>query len=323
MSDNPHDALFQFTFSSVEHAAAVLRSALPAEVAERIDWSTLAPMPGSFVDAKLDGRRSDLLFAATLAGHPSLLYLLFEHQSYGDELLLLRLLEYMTRIWRAYLQDHPKAKRLPIILPVVLHHSERGWRAATKLDQLLAGDDTLLAVVGRFVPRYEIVLDDISELDGEALRKRAITALGKFVLYLFRYARTPKELFEGMSRWREVIIEVTEAPRGGDAISAVLMYLQTISRKSEEEVIMAIQDSTDESFADQTARMKKFLDAMGLLQGLAALVRQFERRLGRALSAEERGKLANRLRDEGPEKVGDVILDLEKAELAAWLNGSG
>lgn len=244
MSDNPHDALFQFTISSVEHAAAALRSALPAEVAEKIDWSTLAPMPGSFVDAKLDGRRSDLLFSATLAGHPSLLYLLFEHQSYGDELLLLRLLEYMTRIWRAYLQDHPKAKRLPVILPVVLHHSERGWRAATKLDQLLAGDDALLALVGRFVPRYEIVLDDISELDGEALRKRAITALG-------------------------------------------------------------------------------YREERGFQKGLAPIVRLFERRLGRALSAEERRKLADRLRDEGPEKVGDVVLDLEAAALATWLHGSG
>jgi hypothetical protein len=50
MAGNIHDALFKATFSQVEHAAGELRRALPAAIAARIDFSTLALCAGSFVD---------------------------------------------------------------------------------------------------------------------------------------------------------------------------------------------------------------------------------------------------------------------------------
>jgi hypothetical protein len=57
----------------------------------------------------------------------------------------------------------------------------------------------------------------------------------------------------------------------------------------------------------------------GVKKGLAPLAHQFERRLGRPLAADEQARLAERLRKEGPEKVGDVVLDLSADELCAWL----
>jgi flagellar biosynthesis/type III secretory pathway protein FliH len=57
----------------------------------------------------------------------------------------------------------------------------------------------------------------------------------------------------------------------------------------------------------------------GLAEGLRPLVRLFERRLGRVLTDAERGALASRLDVVGPERLGDVVLDLDSAALAAWL----
>ena len=57
----------------------------------------------------------------------------------------------------------------------------------------------------------------------------------------------------------------------------------------------------------------------GRHEGLRPLVRQFERRLGRPLSDAERGALASRLDVVGPDRLGDVVLDLDSAALAAWL----
>jgi hypothetical protein len=37
------------------------------------------------------------------------------------------------------------------------------------------------------------------------------------------------------------------------------------------------------------------------------------------LSADERATLTERLREQGAERVGDVLLDLSREELAAWL----
>jgi hypothetical protein len=56
-----------------------------------------------------------------------------------------------------------------------------------------------------------------------------------------------------------------------------------------------------------------------LQQGLAPLVHQFERRLGRSLTLAERAMLLKRLRDQGPERVADVVLDLPREQLTSWL----
>jgi hypothetical protein len=57
----------------------------------------------------------------------------------------------------------------------------------------------------------------------------------------------------------------------------------------------------------------------GLEAGVRPTVHQFERRLARELTATERATLLERLRKEGAERLGDVVLDLSPEDLAAWL----
>ncbi|WP_437635646.1 Rpn family recombination-promoting nuclease/putative transposase [Sorangium sp. So ce854] len=81
MTPTPHDALFKSTFSQPEHAAAALRQVLPAALAARIDFASLALQSGSFIDEKLAASHSDLLFSARLEEASLFIYVLFEHQS--------------------------------------------------------------------------------------------------------------------------------------------------------------------------------------------------------------------------------------------------
>jgi len=57
----------------------------------------------------------------------------------------------------------------------------------------------------------------------------------------------------------------------------------------------------------------------GIEQGLMPLLHQFERRLGRALTPEEHRALRDRFDGLGGSRLGDVVLDLPAAALAAWL----
>lgn len=57
----------------------------------------------------------------------------------------------------------------------------------------------------------------------------------------------------------------------------------------------------------------------GKVEGLAPFVFAFEKRLGRALRARERERLAKRLTKDGPEKLGSMIIDYRPEELDAWL----
>ena len=49
-------------------------------------------------------------------------------------------------------------------------------------------------------------------------------------------------------------------------------------------------------------------------------MRQFSRRLGRALTPQERATLVRRLDTHGADRLGDVVLDLSDTQLAAWLD---
>ena len=53
--------------------------------------------------------------------------------------------------------------------------------------------------------------------------------------------------------------------------------------------------------------------------GLEPLVHQLTRRLGRPLTTGERASVVLRLETLGPDRLGDVVLDLDAASLAAWL----
>ncbi len=57
----------------------------------------------------------------------------------------------------------------------------------------------------------------------------------------------------------------------------------------------------------------------GFDHGFAPLLRQFERKLGRAPTDDEQRARSERLDKLGPRRLGDVVLDLGSAELAAWL----
>ncbi|WP_438026501.1 Rpn family recombination-promoting nuclease/putative transposase [Sorangium sp. So ce233] len=113
MTPTPHDALFKSTFSQPEHAAAALRQMLPAALAARIDFASLALQSGSFIDEELAASHSDLLFSARLAEASLFIYVLFEHQSTTHPLMAFRLLEYMVRIWKGHLERPPRSTRLP------------------------------------------------------------------------------------------------------------------------------------------------------------------------------------------------------------------
>jgi hypothetical protein len=105
-------------------------------------------------------------------------------------------------------------------------------------------------------------------------------------------------------------------PRGAKLLEAVVrdMVLAQAAGGAEEATMV---DTSEARALIQKVRNEGRTD--GRHEGLRPLVRQFERRLGRPLSDAECGVLASRLDVVGPDRLGDVVLDLDSAALAAWL----
>jgi hypothetical protein len=217
MPSSPHDALFKATFGQPDIARSELELVLPADLRAHLDLATLTVRPGSFVDEALQHTHTDLLYAVRTRDHAqALVYVVFEHQSSPDATMPFRLLRYLVRVWERWLRDHPDAKKLPIVLPVLLHHGDGRWRAAPDFAAMLDAGPELLAVARPYQPDFRFVLDDLAALSVEALAARALHDLGRLVQLALWSSRS-------MDRLRRA------APLMGDIAGALVRDARTRS----------------------------------------------------------------------------------------------
>ncbi len=220
----PHDRLFRAVFSEPEHAVGLLRAALPPGLTQQIDWTTLAPLRSSLVDSALQARYADVLFSVQLAGRPAILHLLVEHQSKPDRLMPLRLLGYMLRIWERLLRSKSARLPLPVIIPIVCHHSAKGWTVARALRELLALPRGELSELEPHVPSFEPIIVDLSEAADAALRTELLSALGRAALVCLTRVRGSKDVLGVLWRYRDAFAAVVEAPTGVGALALLVSY---------------------------------------------------------------------------------------------------
>ncbi|MFF2554104.1 Rpn family recombination-promoting nuclease/putative transposase [Nocardia sp. NPDC058058] len=113
-----------------------------------------------------------------------------EHQSRSDQLMAFRMLEYMVAIWNRYLRLNQGARRLPAVIPVVVHCDPNGlrWRAPTELSDLLDIDPAARTSLGDHLPRLRFILDDLGATDVAALRARQLSPVTKVLLITLKIA---------------------------------------------------------------------------------------------------------------------------------------
>jgi hypothetical protein len=101
------------------------------------------------------------------------------------------------------------------------------------------------------------------------------------------------------------------------------LLLQQVAAKKDDPEIEARRLHILRVFLEHSPEVRQEIFEEGVLEGeLKPLVRLFERRLARALAPAERARLAQQVREQGAERVGDLVLDLSPDELAAWLAGT-
>src|SRR5690606_12656817 len=110
-------------------------SVMPPRVVAHIDWDTpLEPMHASVVSAGSKQRHGDLFFKARLVcGRDAFVWVLFEHQSTVQRWMPLRMSGMVQHFLDDWHRRNPGSRYLPAVLPVVLYHGPRPWRAPTSL----------------------------------------------------------------------------------------------------------------------------------------------------------------------------------------------
>jgi hypothetical protein len=221
VTTTPHDALFKAAFSKLRHARGLLRALVPEPLGRLIAWPTLRLESGIAVgDEDLDEQRMDLVYSARAGKRRLVLYVLAEHQSKVDPWMAFRLLCYLIAIWKGYRADHPRAKKLPAILPIVVHHSPTGWTAPVAFEQLLDADTNLLAALGPHVPRFRFILDDLSAQSDADLRARSqMTPGGRVAILSLKHGR------DQVAMRIRVLAPDGRAPAARDVLASILRYI--------------------------------------------------------------------------------------------------
>jgi predicted transposase/invertase (TIGR01784 family) len=268
----PHDSLVKWTFQQPQHAASELRLVLPEVLVGQLDLSQLAIEDTTCIDQDLEASYSDLLYSVPLAGQPAFVYVLFEHQSTVDWSMPLRLLEYMVRIWRRYLDGHKEARSLPFIVPVVLHHSDTGWTASRSFrslfDGALLGQRELVALL----PDFEFILDDISNASDEALLARAQAVAVQTILWTLRDARTGRRLLDHFDAWRQKVKDLHAGPGGLEALVRLMRYVldvaeEVVGAAFQKEVIDTVGSEVEEAMATVAEALRREGEARGRREG--------------------------------------------------------
>ena len=73
-----------------------------------------------------------------------------------------RVLRYVTRIWDQYEREHPKARRLPAVIPLVVYQGPGRWASPVQLLDLIDLGPGGRQAVQAWLPRFEFLLDDLS-----------------------------------------------------------------------------------------------------------------------------------------------------------------
>ncbi len=185
-----HDHSYKLLFSHPRMVEDLLRGFVHEEWVERIDFSTLERVSGSYVSTDLREREDDIVWRVRLRGEWIYVYLLLEFQSRPDPFMALRMLVYVGLLYQELVKQKQLtgAGRLPPVLPLVLYNGEKAWRAPLQMEELI---EPLPGGLADYRPRMRYLLLDESAYPAEELEPLANLAAA-----LFRMERSgaPEEL---------------------------------------------------------------------------------------------------------------------------------
>jgi Putative transposase, YhgA-like len=262
-----------------------------------IDFDRMKAEPADFIARDFRHLEADVVLRAPIRqtrGHRGkrevLIYILIEHQSEPDRLMPLRLLDYLTQIYksqgREWAREHKSFNgfRLQPVLPIVLYTGERAWPSVGSLLDLTDLGEQFASVTPSFTPLFfnlPTLPDDSLQAGGGAFGA---------VLRLFRDRSAARETFQ--QRLVEVIRELELLPKVArlrwlELLSYIHALVYHVREDSEQLALIASVEATvanDEERRKYMAAQKRSgltgFEAAGLEHLKRSLLRSLALRFG-------------------------------------------
>ncbi len=286
-----HDALFKHLFGEPQNAAAALRSVLPSEITDVIDWDTLVLEHGSMVSRDLEQRHGDLLYSAELREEeqPVLLSILLEHQSTEIVDMSWKVTEkaaYHAAEWR---KRHDQRERVPPMLSFVFYHGTKPWTAPVDVIDLMGLSEAAKAILKPYLLSYRFILDDLHTANDSDIDRRVVKPALRLGLVAMKYARSELLIDRLVAHRADIQVLLASEP-GREQWLVLLHYMWTVNpHVSQDELIEQLKpvvgSEMEETMLTEGQRLEKRGYDKGHKQGynegqLGILLRLLERRFG-------------------------------------------
>ncbi|MGV7210206.1 Rpn family recombination-promoting nuclease/putative transposase [Oxalobacteraceae bacterium A2-2] len=218
--NSPHDHLYKQLFSHPELVRELLRGFVPQDWAQRLELDALERVNASYVGRHGAQRHDDLVWRVRLDGDWLYLYLLLELQARPERWMALRMQVYVGLLCQDLVRQRKLTRggMLPPVLPVVLYHGARPWRAPTDLSHLmLPAPQGLEGLQPR--QRYLLIDGATAVEDGSTrsnlvaalfhlIRARDQAALERTLVRFVEHLRNPEMLHvrDSLLRWLDFIL---------------------------------------------------------------------------------------------------------------------
>lgn len=182
--NNEHDLGYKSILSQKKNFIDFLRNFVKKDWANSVKEENLILIDKEFILDDFKEEEADIVYKVNINGNEVIFYVLLEFQSKVDFRMPIRLLMYMTEIWRDELRNTEKnikkrkEYRLPAIVPIVLYNGKQKWTAARNFKEILNGYEEFEDNIVDF--RY--LLFDVNRMDKEELVEIANVVSSVFLL---------------------------------------------------------------------------------------------------------------------------------------------
>ena len=125
-----------------------------------------------------------------------------------------RVLRYITRIWDRYKREHPKARRLPAVIPLVVYRGDGHWTSPVQLLDVIDLSPAATQQMQAWLPRFGFLLDDLTRTGEDQLLARKLTPAALVTLLLLKNARDTPDITAELRRWSAQLRAVLDRPGG-------------------------------------------------------------------------------------------------------------
>jgi predicted transposase/invertase (TIGR01784 family) len=222
-----HDAFFKKALSIRQVCLEYMQMHLPEQVQSLIDLSTLQMQQDSFVEKSLKKQISDVLFSCKTndAKEPAFIYLLCEHQSTPDRLMVYRLYKYIFAIIERHMAKNPKETNFPLVYPMVFYNGQKPHNCPMSLHELFTYPEIARKIL---YENYHLI--DVHKIPDDELSHNKWAGTMQFFMKNVYKRDLEGLLLQFADALREIVIDSA----GVDFLANILWYNKDSIKQSDE-----------------------------------------------------------------------------------------